>query len=191
MSAKKRADYEKNRQRKLAREKKSKKLQAKETKPESKVAFRFKYHRGFLANIGPLIPAEISVPEELISVYQSSGIQVPTPESGHLLIDTGASVTLVQPELIDRLGLKPIDETKLHGVGGACDAFVYYVLMKLKGKEGSLEFNIRVVAHDIDNELFRKIKDTYPVIGLLGRDFLLSMKFVCDFPNNEIIFMKP
>ena len=46
--------------------------------------------QGAMVARGPQIPIDISLPQNLVQKLSQQGQQIPTPISGHALVDTGA-----------------------------------------------------------------------------------------------------
>jgi predicted aspartyl protease len=80
-----------------------------------------------------------------------------------LLLDTGASVTTINPRLLAQLGVSSRDAVRgsIRGVTGQADTL--FVVVNSIDVNGAKTGPIRVVAHDVD----RGQSD-----GLLGRDYL-------------------
>ena len=66
------------------------------------------FHFGPLFALGPRLPIEIHVPTALAKHLSQNGQPVPAPLSGWALIDTGASVTCVDANAIQSLGVQPV-----------------------------------------------------------------------------------
>lgn len=83
--------------------------------------------------------------------------------SAKLLLDTGASVTTINPRLLSQLGVSSRDAVRgsIRGVTGSADTL--FVMVNSIDVNGAKAGPIRVVAHDVE---------LGPADGLLGRDFL-------------------
>jgi Aspartyl protease len=68
---------------------------------------------------GPIIQAELAVPDALATVLTSNGNAVPSPVVGNALIDTGASICCIDEEHAINLGLQPVGQISLGNAGGA------------------------------------------------------------------------
>jgi predicted aspartyl protease len=88
------------------------------------------------------------------------------------LIDTGASRTVVTPEVVKRLGLRKIDETQLRRVGGINEnAEVYVAALQFpRYKLATIEI-IEVVCCELPQQVIQ---------CLLGRDVLPRWVFTYD-----------
>src|ERR1700722_4892901 len=74
---------------------------------------------------GALIPVEIGVPAPLEAWCAQQSIPLPAPRSGYALIDTGASISAIDEELLLELEIAPIDSIPLATPNGDSDNFVY------------------------------------------------------------------
>ncbi len=83
--------------------------------------------------------------------------------SVRLLLDTGASVTTINPRLLSQLGVSSRDAVRgsIRGVTGSADTL--FVMVSSIDINGAKAGPIRVVAHDVE---------LGQADGLLGRDFL-------------------
>ena len=99
--------------------------------------------------------------------------------------DTGATNTIISSAVIDALGLKPVRQTQIEGVGGCMDSSVYKINIYV---DGCLEFTgIEALSGDIG--------DYDVIIGMdiitLG-DFVITNKddqtwFAFRYPSSEHI----
>jgi len=63
---------------------------------------------------GPVVEVRIAVGSALEAVLSKKGTKVPVPVPALAMIDTGATGTVLRPDLIRRLGLKPVGVTFIH-----------------------------------------------------------------------------
>lgn len=56
---------------------------------------------------GPVLPVEIAIPTDLATALQASQTPIPPPHVGFALIDTGASITSVDEQMLIGLGMNP------------------------------------------------------------------------------------
>jgi Aspartyl protease len=61
--------------------------------------------RDRLARLGPTIPVAISLPAATLALYQSAGLPVPPSVTGLAMIDTGASVCVIDEDALTGLGI--------------------------------------------------------------------------------------
>jgi len=88
-----------------------------------------------------------------------------------LLLDTGASVTTINPRVLAQLGVSSRDAVRgsIRGVTGQADTL--FVVVNSIDVNGAKAGPIRVVAHDVD---------LGQSDGLLGRDFLDRFQVAID-----------
>ncbi len=98
-----------------------------------------------------------------------------------MLIDTGASITMLAEHSLKQLGLRPTDTRKTKGIHGQKDVFCYRALVIVDGR-----------FHKTADLMSCNLEETFPdesginLIGLLGREFLHGKTFICDFKNNRV-----
>jgi len=125
----------------------------------------------------PPAPAPLPPPSRAAGVVVTGGAQIRfTPgqaimvnarinDSGsvRLLLDTGASVTTINPRVLNQLGVSSRDAVRgfIRGVTGQADTL--FVVVNSIDVNGAKAGPIRVVAHDVD---------LGQSDGLLGRDYL-------------------
>lgn len=71
-----------------------------------------------LRSIGFIIPIEISIPQPLIDYLTQRGIQIPQPVGGNALIDTGASISVVDLSVLSSLQINPIGVAQISTATG-------------------------------------------------------------------------
>lgn len=84
-----------------------------------------------LANIGPRVQITISVPQFIIDELVKEGREVPSPQSGYGLIDTGASSTCIDVDVATELRLPVIDRVKLSSASSS-ESLAMYILHRWK-----------------------------------------------------------
>jgi hypothetical protein len=68
---------------------------------------------------GPVVQVSLTVEENIAKAVVQQGKQLPAPITGFALIDTGASVTCIDDESAQRLGLPVIDVAAMSSVSHA------------------------------------------------------------------------
>jgi predicted aspartyl protease len=68
---------------------------------------------------GPTIPISISVPKALAAELIKEGKPVPPPEQGMALLDTGASITMIDEVVLQKLNINSLGKASV--VGAAAD----------------------------------------------------------------------
>jgi predicted aspartyl protease len=103
-----------------------------------------------------------------------------------LMIDTGASTSVVTPEAAQTLQL-PTDSyrtTTLHGVGGT---FVTHNVMVRSLQVGTQDWEAGSVA---SAHLDRQFQEDPPVVGALGADHLANFDVELDIPHNRMVLWR-
>ena len=67
-----------------------------------------------LHRIGPIVEVEIRIPQPLQRQLAEEGQSIPHPISGIAEIDTGASITGVEMNVLQSLGIQPVSRVILH-----------------------------------------------------------------------------
>ena len=78
-----------------------------------------------LQHQGLLLGSELHVTDSLAQVLISQNNPVPTAIYGSALVDTGASICAVDESAAVRLGLQPVGQSRVSGVGGTQIRNVY------------------------------------------------------------------
>lgn len=120
--------------------------------------------------------------------YKEHGnsIVVPVTINGkgpyHLLLDTGASITLLKPSLVKALDLKSTGSAvRISGVGGGSQAAYLYMAQEIAvGKARA--FYIPVAARSI------KLLNKNNISGLLGQDFLERFELNINTKRKKVTF---
>jgi len=123
---------------------------------------------------GPKVAIEIAVPAVLAEFLERSGLPVPPPQRGFALIDTGASITAVDEEVVASLGIQPIGQMKLSTPSQSMPAWLYAVQLTCSGVAMPVLELLDVVGCSLQPQGF---------IALLGRNFLRKGVLVYDGPT--------
>lgn len=122
--------------------------------------------------LGPLIGILIGVSNPRFAALSAAGLTPPTPVLGTFLIDTGASCTCVDPDLISGLGIQPTGVTGIRtpstqaGIPHYCDQYdVSLFIPDHAGASGHFVPAIPIITTHLKSQGFD---------GLLGRDVLNS-----------------
>ena len=70
--------------------------------------YEFQTQPNILRRRGPVFPVQVSIPQILIDYLQQRGQSIPQPVSGFALIDTGASITVIDLNVLNQLGINPV-----------------------------------------------------------------------------------
>jgi hypothetical protein len=129
-----------------------------------------------LRGYGPALPVTISATPEYVEALTAAGTLPPAPIQGFALIDTGASITMVDESVCQTLGLQPTGFEKMAHVGGLDERACYPVQITFPNTPFSEPILApRVVSADL------KYGDPHYLL-LFGRDLLSWMKFVYNGP---------
>ena len=91
---------------------------------------------------GPSLSIEISVHEEYAALLEQEGIEIPQPQIGLALLDTGASITAIDEAVVEALALIPIGVIPVSTPGGQVNQFLYPCRIAFPGTPiPSLNFN--------------------------------------------------
>jgi len=82
---------------------------------------------------GPALTVEVSVPASLAAALTARSTPLPAPQFGSALIDTGASVTAVDMEVLRRLSLPPVGTGIIVTPSGTETQGVYVVRLTFPG----------------------------------------------------------
>ena len=133
--------------------------------------------RNELQQDGPCVVVAISAPRFEIEEGRGVGLEYPEPYRVRALIDTGAAVTVVNPELIKTCRLRHTGFAEIVAAGGSgryqeLAAAIYFPDTDLV----SIEL-IRVVACPIVRQ---------PVSCLIGRDILRRWRFLYNGTTGQV-----
>ena len=120
---------------------------------------------------GPALPVEVSVTAGLAAALTARSTQLPAPQSGSGLIDTGASITAVDMEVIDRLGLPPVGTATVLTPSGSEIQGVYVIRLPFPGTPIPALDPMPVVGSQLRG---------FGHIVLLGRDLLVGALLIYD-----------
>ena len=122
---------------------------------------------------GPKVAIEIAVPTVLAEFLARSGLPVPPARKGFALIDTGASITAVDEEVVASLGIQPIGQMKLSTPSQSMPAWLYAARLTCSGAATPVLEVLDIVGCTLQPQGF---------IALLGRNFLSKVVLVYDGP---------
>lgn len=125
---------------------------------------------------GPMVSVRIGISKVLTDIYTHSGISIPTTRTLNILVDTGASFTIIQRGKIDGLDLQPIGERKIIGVSDKKPGKypMYRVGLSI---DGLFNFDISVTV--------MPLYLPYNIEGLIGRDILEKCILVYNGPEKS------
>ena len=130
---------------------------------------------------GPVVDLFVAVSKARAAALIRNGLPVPEPVLVRALIDTGATLTTIPPEVFSRLEIPPVGEIPLYtpsaqpGVPQICDS--YHVGLSIVVNGAARRFpDCLVVAAECWHE-------TETVTALLGRDILRHCNFLYRGPD--------
>lgn len=129
---------------------------------------------------GPFFTIEIQVPPDISDALKAAGEPVPEPETGIAIIDTGASLTCVHQEALERLKLNPFDIVKTGTANGIVDQQVYPASIVFPTRRWRI--NLQGVA-GVDLTGQNILDPPQPVIALIGRNVLENWVFAYNGPG--------
>jgi len=136
---------------------------------------------------GPLIQAYVGLSRPHAAALVAQNKPVPVAVMGTFLIDSGASGTVVDPDLIVSLNLKPTGAMMIHtpstnGVPVRCDQFdiSFFIPGAMRGTQPAPGHHIP--AMPVTASALR----ASGIDGLLGRDVLASCVFVYNGADNLV-----
>ena len=122
---------------------------------------------------GPVLPIQVLVPTALEKLLRSQGQQVPPPVSGFALIDTGATKSAVDDQVIRSLKVAPIGKITTHTAGGVVSQNLYPVRFHFPVNKWMIEFSSVIGVNLKAYAVMGK-----NLIALVGRDVLSRCIFI-------------
>lgn len=119
---------------------------------------------------GPVLPVQVGIPTALAKQMEAEGQTPPPPEEIPALVDTGASITAINIETAQRLGLQATGSMQIGGATGSANQPVYAAMLKIP--DPFIEFDpIQVAGAQLSGTPFQM---------LIGRNILCSMMLSYD-----------
>ena len=136
-------------------------------------------HKGPEPSLQTYVPLRLARADRPVLLVD---VLVNTQETYQFIVDTGASQTVVSPELARRMSIRETNGDSLIGVGGATSSSVG-VLRSLSIGEATLR-NVQVISVDIFSALSQAIGTKFD--GILGFNFLRKFKLEIDYPHERL-----
>jgi len=146
----------------------------------------FDYDPNQLQGTGPIILTDVGITESHKNLLQKENLEVPQSVRCRLLIDTGATWSLVKHDIAEKAGLKLINASSpVHGIGVDTTGKTYlgriWFNMPSKKAEG-VKLSIAVDAPIRSANLSTDLID-----GLIGRDVLRFFDFRYHGPSGKLV----
>ncbi len=122
---------------------------------------------GGLLRTGPVLPLEIAIPSALSKFLSANNQRIPAPVGGFALIDTGATRSCVDSQVISSLGVNPIGIANLGTASGRSQHHLYPAKFSFPAIKFEVEFG-SVVGVDLSGQGVGNMQ----IIALIGRDVL-------------------
>lgn len=127
---------------------------------------------------GPVVELEVAVPSSLAEYLTKEKLPVPQPVKGLALFDTGATISAVDSQVLDQLGVKPIGVVTVLIAGGPQNQNCYPARFIFRQPELFFEFGFVLGANLKKQSVMGR-----DLIALIGRDLLARTVFVYDGIN--------
>lgn len=135
-----------------------------------------KLSAGALAQLGAFFPIEVQVPPQIAEVMTKAGQTVPKSVSGIGLIDTGATLTCIQEDILVSLGLNPIGQANAGTANGPVQRNIYPARIVFPTKGWTLDL-ARAMGVNLTGQVI-PTDPPQPIIALLGRNLLERCVFI-------------
>ncbi len=136
-----------------------------------------------LVAMGPRINVDILPPSVVEKWARAHNVPITTASRVPALIDTGASATGVDEEILKNLGCPPIGVANLSTPSGTTTTGIYMVRLVIPSRDDP-EFPPNIPLIVIDNVRVIAVKlSNQPYKVLLGRDVLSNMVLVYNGPH--------
>jgi hypothetical protein len=152
--------------------------------------------RGRITPTGPLVKVRVrNVPQwqaALEREQSDGGLALPQPVSGWGLVDTGAAITMVRPDVAQGLRACPAPALALKGLHPAKPwetvpaetVPARYLVVEVVGLSGGFT----VIAGELP---FGDALPGEEIVALLGRDVLAQLRLVYDGPAGMLVLERP
>lgn len=122
---------------------------------------------------GAVLDVEIAVPSSLAKYLTGKKLAVPQPIRGWALVDSGATTSCVDNQVIKRLGVKPIRQTTVLGADGPSEQNVYPARFIFRQVKMSFEFASAIGANLEEQSIMGR-----KLVALIGRNVLSRCIFI-------------
>lgn len=124
-----------------------------------------------LRTTGPIVPVEVSIPSALALYFVEKNSQIPTATVGYALIDTGASISGIDRNILSKLGVNPVgtEPIPVYTPGGVANQYLYPARLSFPGTKLPTINYASVFGVDLLQQ---------GIIALIGRDILRHCVFI-------------
>lgn len=117
---------------------------------------------------GPVVDVIVGVSIPRLGALQAAGLPIPQQKMGKFLIDTGASCTCIDIDLMNSLGIEPTGSTSIqtpstNGTHHTCSLYDVMIFIPCPNANGFLVEAIPIVETHLSSQ---------GIDGLIGRDIL-------------------
>jgi hypothetical protein len=120
--------------------------------------------------VGAFFPIEVHVPPQIAAVMVKAGQPLPKTISGIGLIDTGATLTCIQEDILVSLGLNPIGQVDSGTANGLKPCNIYPARIVFPTKGWTLDLG-QAMGVNLTGQII-PTDPPQPIIALLGRNLL-------------------
>lgn len=131
-----------------------------------------------LAKDGSTLEVEVHVTDRHAKILEDNNENIPSPQSGKGLIDTGASISAIDVETLQELNISPIGATKVSTPSGEDMQELYAVKFSFPGKGLPDMTSLNVLGSNLKKQ---------NICALIGRDILRHCLLVYDGTSGSIM----
>ncbi len=131
-----------------------------------------------LIQTGPLLQVEVAIPPALAQLLTAQNQPIPPAVQGFALIDTGATRSCVDAQVISSLGVQPIGLIATGTAGGQVQQSLYPAKLRFPAEGLEIEFS-SVIGVDLTGQSMAGRR----IIALVGRDVLSRCVFIYNGPG--------
>ncbi len=127
---------------------------------------------------GPIVEVNVSPPRTLIEILKKKKQNIPQPQKVLAMIDTGATSSVLRPDIIEKIGLNPIGSVKINTPSSTgLDCYQYQATVHFPN-------NVAVETSDL---IGASLQGQH-IQCLIGRDVLRHSVFIYNGYAQEITF---
>ena len=131
----------------------------------------------FLAGIGPVVPVTVSVTAAHQLVLQRLNLPIPVPISGWALIDTGASLCMVDEDALKALSIPPLGSMVIATPSGSSPRLTY---------PASLSFPSTTLPPIAFFDFVSGPLTAQGIVAIIGRNVLRNFVLTYNGPGGQI-----